>query len=380
MPTDIITVMCTQYRSSRFEFKFEFVLLKLIFAAALKLHSFSSRSMAHLSSELRGKIQLLDEEGYSQRKISARLGVCKSTVQKTLARIKKTGTHSPPKHRGVARKTSGRIDRMIRRQAVMNPRITSQAIVSSLPIDSRVSARTVRRRLSDQYGLRFHRAAKKPKLSKKNIIDRLRFCRDHQHWTVADWRKVLFSDETLIRQFNPATQGVRRPKNERYNPRFVVPTVKNSPSIMVWGAISAEGRGGLHIMPSGQSVNAQYYLKILQEKLMPWLSIRNCTIFQHDGAPCHQAKLVKNWLNQKRITILSPWPGSSPDLNPIENCWVRLKRCVAMDNPTSAEGLKQSIRNAWCQQITSEYCSNLIESMPRRIMAVLAAGGKSTRY
>lgn len=336
--------------------------------------------MAHLSSELRGKIQLLDEEGYSQRNISARLGVCKSTVQKTLARIRIIGTHSPPKHRGAVRKTSNRIDRMIRRRAVVNPRITSQEIAATLPLDSRVSARTIRRRLSDQYGLRFHRAAKKPRFSRKNIMDRLKFCRDHQHWTVADWRKVLFSDETLIRQFNPSTQGVRRPKNERYNPRFVVPTVKNSPSIMVWGSISAEGRAGLHIMPSGQSVNAKYYLNILQEKLESWLSIKHCTIFQHDGAPCHQAKSVKTWLHVKRISVLSPWPGSSPDLNPIENCWVRLKRCVAADNPTSLSDLKQSIMKAWCQEITVEYCSDLIESMPRRVAAVLAAGGKSTKY
>ena len=53
----------------------------------------------------------------------------------------------------------------------MNPRITSQQIASSLPADSRVSAGTIRRHLPDQYGLRFNRAAKKPKLSKKNVKD-----------------------------------------------------------------------------------------------------------------------------------------------------------------------------------------------------------------
>lgn len=52
---------------------FEYVVYKLIFAAAVKFRSFlASLLMAHLSPELRGKIQLPDE-GHSQRKISARL-------------------------------------------------------------------------------------------------------------------------------------------------------------------------------------------------------------------------------------------------------------------------------------------------------------------
>ena len=48
------------------------------------------------------------------------------------------------------------------------------------------SARTVRRRLLED-GLVSRRAAKKPLLSRKNIRDRLIFCKRYRDWTAEDW-------------------------------------------------------------------------------------------------------------------------------------------------------------------------------------------------
>jgi hypothetical protein len=44
-------------------------------------------------------------------------------------------------------------------------------------------------------GLVSRRAAKKPILSRKNIRDRLIFCK-RRDWTAEDWGKVIFSDES----------------------------------------------------------------------------------------------------------------------------------------------------------------------------------------
>ena len=80
----------------------------------------------------------------------------------------------------------------------------------------------------------------------------------------------------------------------------------------------------------------------------------------HDGAPCHQAKMVKTWLQENGINVLAPWPGWSPDFKPIENCWVTIKSEVSKYNPRTVEDLNTAILQAWCHKITPEYCEALI--------------------
>jgi hypothetical protein len=38
----------------------------------------------------------------------------------------------------------------------------------------------------------------KPLLRSQNIMKRLQWAKSHQHWTVDDWERVIFSDETKI--------------------------------------------------------------------------------------------------------------------------------------------------------------------------------------
>ena len=42
----------------------------------------------------------------------------------------------------------------------------------------------------------------KPCLSQKNVRETLRFARIHKEWTIEDWKRVVFSDETKINLFN----------------------------------------------------------------------------------------------------------------------------------------------------------------------------------
>jgi transposase len=329
---------------------------------------------------LRANIKLLWEDGASERQISAKLRMPKSTVHDIIQLIKDTGSTAPRKRFGKARITSKQTDNMIRRAAVRDPTISSTQIRADLPNDVTVSTRTIRRRLLKDAGLRSRRPALKPRLSLKNIRDRIAFCRAHRHWSITKWRQVMFSDETQIKQFAPHKSLVRRPPNQRFNARYTVPAVKQCPSIMVWGAIASSGRCGIYLMQKGQTVNSQQYLKILQEKVPNLMEIRRCKIFQHDGAPCHQSRLVKSWLEDHNVQVLGPWPGSSPDLNPIENCWVKLKSAVSRTNPTSLDDLAHKIRQAWITEITPEYCQALVDSMPDRINAVLKAHGGATKY
>src|SRR6185436_2286437 len=277
--------------------------------------------------------------------------------------------------------TSQRVDNFIVKTAKFSPRASSTSIKSRMPgvPDDKPSSRTIRRRLFDA-GLRSYRPARKPQLSKKNVKDRLIFCRKYRNWTAEQWERVLFSDESTFTQFYSFCRHVRRPQNQRHNPRYVIPTVKQAPKVMIWGAVSGYGRAGLWIMPKNSTITGSVYLNLLKEKLPPFLAIHNISHFQQDGAPCHGTKAVKTWLRENNIPLLDPWPGNSPDLNIIENVWTVMKAKVAAHNPSSGEDLMKCIRTVWVREITPEYCQKLARTMPQRIETVIANKGFHCKY
>ena len=111
-----------------------------------------------------------------------------------------------------------------------------------------------------------------------------------------------------------------------------------------------------------------------------YMSIHGTTHLLESGAPCHTANSITDWLRRQGIETIGPWPGSSADLNPIENLWVMLKRKVASHNPTSFEDLKKVIKEVWVQEVSADDCRKLARSMPDRIRAVLEKKGLHTKY
>ena len=154
---------------------------------------------------------------------------------------------------------------------------------------------------------------------------------------------------------------------------------------MVWGCFSYHGAECFWVVPKGMTVNAVRYKEILQARLLP--SVRNMFpgqgdqyIFQDDGAPCHRAKIIKNWLTENNITSMTDWPGQSPDINPIENLWAIIKRHIRERKPTGRVSLIEAIIRAWNHDVNIDTLHKLIESMPRRIAAIIAAKGNVTKY
>ena len=144
-----------------------------------------------------------------------------------------------------------------------------------------------------------------------------------------------------------------------------MPTVKHPETIHVWGCFSAKGVGSLTILPKNTAMNKEWYQHILREQLLPTIQEQfgdeQC-LFQHDGAPCHKAKVITKWLGEQNINILGPWPGNSPDLNPIENLWSILKRRVDKQKPTNSDNLQALIMQEWAA-IRQDVAQKLIYSM-----------------
>ncbi len=132
---------------------------------------------------------------------------------------------------------------------------------------------------------------------------------------------------------------------------------------------------------SWSPVNAAIYQEILEHIML--LSADKLYgdadfIFQQDLAHAHTAKGTKSWFNDHGVTVLD-WPANSPDLNPIENLWVIIKRKMRDTRPNNADDLNAAIKATWAS-ITPEQCHRLIASMPRRINAVIHAKEGPTKY
>ena len=243
-----------------------------------------------------------------------------------------------------------------------------------------LSVRRIREAFQLKLKMPIRRAAPKPLLNERMVAQRLQFCHEHLHWTPADWNRIMFLDESTFVLLRSTRRMVRRPRKERFNPKYCSPTVKHSPSVMVWGAFSGvRGRAGIFFLPPNVKMNGERYCQVLNEHLLGFMERHQCTHFLHDGAPCHRSRLVKEFLREKNMRTI-PWPGNSPDLNPIENAWNIMKNQLAEFRPSNKAEMIRRIKQIWVRQMSPEYFRKLAESMPRRLQAVIDNGGWMTKY
>ncbi|KAL1259458.1 hypothetical protein QQF64_010035 [Cirrhinus molitorella] len=100
------------------------------------------------------------------------------------------------------------------------------------------SRATVYRRVQEM-GYRCRIPQVKPLLNQKQRQKRLTWATEKQHWTVAQWSKVLFSDESkFCMSFGNQGARVWRKTGEREMPKCLKSSVKYPQSVMVWGAIT----------------------------------------------------------------------------------------------------------------------------------------------
>ena len=337
------------------------------------------------SPKKRATIITLRKEGYSYREVAAKVGcgVSASGVQKLCKRFEISGSVQSQAGKGRKKLTTPTTDRHIARLALQNRKASSSEINEVLrETGIAVSNRTVRRRLVHA-GLRARIPRKKPFLNSKQRQKRVAWAKEHVSWSSQQWSKVMWSDETRISIFgSDGVRYVRRRPGEDCLPECMISTMKHPLSIMIWGCMSRKAVGRIQVLEG--NVNASRYMKeVLVPKMLP--SARDLFgqdpefIFQQDGAPCHTARACMKWFADNHVTLLE-WPGNSPDLNPIENLWSRLKKLVAAHRPSNKQALIEAVISSWFRIITPENLEKLVDSMPRRCQAVIAAKGYPTRY
>jgi hypothetical protein len=247
--------------------------------------------------------------------------------------------------------------------------------------------------LARNYGLSRWRAKKRPELTEKHAAERLLWCRIRAHWTTEQWGKYMWSDECSVeRGRGKLVEWVFGPKADKYKPEMVT-TYRAGKDIrvMVWAAFWAGGRTDLHIMERDfeskkHGYSAWSYLEVLEAQLLEHYT--DDLIFMQDNASIHTAGDVKEWFENHDIRT-TDWPPYSPDLNPIENAWHALKVLApkmfpdvmngTRDTEEARKNIEECLQAAW-KALSDDLFESLIESMPRRVAACIAAEGWHTKY
>ncbi len=172
----------------------------------------------------------------------------------------------------------------------------------------------------------FRKRATKPLLKQKHRQKHLTWAKEKKNWTVAQWSKVLFSDESkFCISFGNQGHRVWWKSGEAQNPCCLKSSVKFPQSVMVWAAMSSAGVSPMCFLKS--TVNAAIYQEILEHFMLPSadkLYGDADFILQQELAPAHTANGTKSWFNDHGVTVLD-WPANSPDLNPIDSLLSRGK-------------------------------------------------------
>jgi len=254
------------------------------------------------SIDIRNMVIGQHQAGVGIRKIARSLKLEPCTVSRIIKKFKDTGTVADRKRSGRPRKTTEAEDRQIVITSKRDRRLTAPEITAEINRGRKdpVSVSTVKSRLN-KAGLYGRVAVKKPLLRPQNKKKRLDWAKQHRHWEISDWNKVLWSDESKFEIFGSKRRVfVRRSAGERASNQCVVSSVKHGGgSVMVWGCFGNNSLGDLEKI-EGKFIK-ESYKSILQRHAIPSgrRIIGRGFVFQQDNDPKHTSKLCQNYLQQK---------------------------------------------------------------------------------
>lgn len=107
----------------------------------------------------------------------------------------------------------------------------------------KVSGDVIRKAIAKR-GYKKYIARQKPPLSQKNRDLRLAWAQEHKDWTLEDWCKILWTDETWVTGGRHRKQYVTRKAGEELHPDCVLTKLQRRKGWMFWGCFSGlSGKG-----------------------------------------------------------------------------------------------------------------------------------------
>jgi len=306
---------------------------------------------------------------HKQQKTIARELCCnQSTVSRVLQQFRVSASLEIKKRSGrpsvVSDEVKDVVDKGIKKRRTATPSELANEVMDKT--GRRVSERTIRRVRHELTYYPVH-ASVKPYLTDTHKAARLAWCREHRR---DSFKSVVFMDEMGVsidyhRQLFWIKPGEVRPVRE---------TQPTKLRLNVWGAIWYDGKTTLHV--TKENFDQNYYVYVLQEHLAPNLPLGRKR-FIHDRVPWHWTRVVLDWCENNRVSLVEDFPAKSPDLNATEYVWGWMKHSVAAREPHDYETLEAAILAAWDElpQTTIRHFIDHVNSVIEEIIA--ADGGHS---
>jgi len=156
----------------------------------------------------------------------------------------------------------------------------------------------------------------------------------------------------------------------------VIDRVQRKSEWMFWGCFAGTTKGPYIFWEKDWgTISAATYQQHTVPVIAGWITMNPHLVLMQDNAPGHAAQETREDLLERGVHIIF-WPAYSPDLNPIETVWARMKDYIELYYPEkmSYDALRAAVIEAW-HQIGEDLLKDLIKSMPERCAAVIAANG-----
>lgn len=303
------------------------------------------------------------------------IGICKSTVSKTVRRFEESGSNKDrPKSGRPKIETSEERQMEVAQSFVETPHLSVRKASQQLERSKMSVFRNLKIAKFHPYKIHLHH-----KMNEDDSDRRLEFCENMMERIVQNpnfQSLIVFSDESTF-QLN----GEVNRHNCRYwsneNPHWLRESHTQYPQkLNVWAGLFRDQMIGPFFIDG--NLNGPKYLQLLQEEIVPSLQEiagdeYDEVWFQQDGAPAHFTRIVRDYLNEefnnrwigRRGTI--EWPARSPDLTPMDFfLWGYIKNKIYVTSPQDLADLRQRIINI-CTDISPEIIRSAIENFYVRL-------------